>query len=339
MGTHEHFHVTRDIISDTISLSGAGNTAVFSKTFTVDPGWNPANLQAVVFVQRAADKEVLQASCTYPKPDYSVRAIVPFSRMSMGPSSGTHSTPHLTIANTGFADTFTINLLVDEAPPSWMANYCDGGGTCHVGEWSFDLGVDGSIEFYANVLPDSPGYMRCHFEITSPNLTTPLVIPLTYTTNDAGVLIIDDAGAEDYENYYTAALDTLGLTYGMWDRSFTDSELTPEVLQSYRLLIWQVGLSYPTLDATDRDFLTDHLDNGGSLFLTGQDRRSTTHRTGPTCSGPRLSGCEVAACSPTASSPATPRCGARRCRSPSALTRPSTPPLRRGRFVVRRPMG
>jgi hypothetical protein len=230
-----------------------------------------ANLQAVVFVQRAADKEVLQATCTYPKPDYTVRAIVPFSRMKMGPSSGTYSTPHLTIANTGFADTFTINLLADEGPTSWTINYCDEGGTCHVGEWSFDLGVDGSLEFYANVIPDSPGYMRYHLEITSPNLTRPLVIPFTYTTDDAEVLIVDDDGAEDYEHYYTAALDTLGLSYGMWDRSFTDSALTPDVLQAYRLLIWQVGLSYPTLDADDRDFLTQHLDNGGKLFVTGQD--------------------------------------------------------------------
>jgi len=48
----EHTHVTRDIINDTVSLSGAGNTVVFTASFDVDPGWNPANLHAVVFVQR-----------------------------------------------------------------------------------------------------------------------------------------------------------------------------------------------------------------------------------------------------------------------------------------------
>jgi len=270
-GTHEHFHVTRDIINDTITLSGAGNTAVFNTSFDVDPSWVTANLHAVVFVQRAADKEVLQAVSTFPEPDYTVRAIVPFSRMKMGPSSGSYSSPHFTVTNTGLADTFTINVLVDDGPPSWNINYCDGNGTCHIGEWSFDLGLDGSIEFYANVTPDSPGYMRYYFEITSPNLTSPLVIPFTYTTDDANVLIVDDDGAEDYENYYTAALDTLGLSYGMWDRSFTDSELTTEVLQAYRLLIWEAGLNYPTLDPEDRDFLSQHLENGGSLFLTGQD--------------------------------------------------------------------
>jgi hypothetical protein len=111
--------------------------------------------------------------------------------------------------------------------------------------------------------------MKYHFEITSPNLATPLVIPLSYLTDDLDVLIVDDDGAEDYENYYRAALDSLNRSYGVWD--LAAGKLTPEVLQAYPLLIWQVGLSYPTLDVDDRAFLADFLENGGSLFLTGQD--------------------------------------------------------------------
>jgi len=262
-------HVTRDIINDTITLSGAGNTAVFTESFDVDPGWITANLRAVVFVQRDADKEVPQVASTYPKPDYSVRAMVPFERVQIGPSSGTYTSPYFTIANMGFTDTFTINLIVDDGPPGWVASYCDSHGTCHVGEYSFDLAADAMTEFDLNIIPDSPGYMNCHFEVTSPNLTAPLVIPFTYLTDDLDVLIVDDDGTEDYENYYTAALDTLGLSYGVWDRA--DSPLSADVLQAYRVLIWQIGLSYPTLDADDRDFLTQHLDAGGKLFVTGQD--------------------------------------------------------------------
>jgi len=140
----------------------------------------------------------------------------------------------------------------------------------------------------ASSLPPAPAPDRrgaivlgCNLKVSSPNLTTPLVIPFTYLTDDLDVLIVDDDGAEDYESYYTAALDTLGLSYGVWDRA--DAALSDDVLQYYRLLIWQVGLSYPALDQEDRDFLTQHLDLGGKLFLTGQDRRSTTRRTGPIC--------------------------------------------------------
>ena len=104
--------------------------------------------------------------------------------------------------------------------------------------------------------------------MASPNLAAPLVIPFTYLTDDADVLIVDDDGAEDFESYYTAALDSLGLSYAVWDMAV--GKLPDDVLQAYRLLIWQVGESYPTLDAVDRDFLEQHLGAGGSLFLTGQ---------------------------------------------------------------------
>jgi hypothetical protein len=171
--------------------------------------------------------------------------------------------------NVGLADTFTIELFVDYAPAGWTASFWDDQGVNHTGPWSFSLGVQESTEFSVDVVPTSPGHIVFHLEVSSPNLTTPLVIPFSYLTDDCDVLIVDDDGAEDYEYYYTAALDGLGLTYGVWKRA--DAALNEDVLQAYRLLIWQVGESYPTLDADDRDFLSQHLEHGGSLFLTGQD--------------------------------------------------------------------
>ncbi|HQN97022.1 MAG TPA: hypothetical protein PLM61_11660 [Thermoanaerobaculales bacterium] len=267
--TSLHTRATRDIINDTITLSGAGSTAVFNRSFDVDPGWNQANLHAVVFVQRAADKEVLQADSSYDKPDYSVRAMVPFDRVKIGPSSGTQPSPPFTLANVGLADTFTIELVVDHAPAGWAASYWDDLGGNHTGPWSFSLGVQESTEFSIDVTPATPGYMKFHLEVSSPNLTAPLIIPFTYLSDDLDVLIVDDDGAQGYESYYTTALDTLGMLYGVWD--LNAGKLTDDVLQAYSVLIWQIGESYPTLDADDRDFLTNHLDNGGSLFLTGQD--------------------------------------------------------------------
>ena len=262
-------YVTRDIINDTITLAGAGNSLVFTKSFDVDPGWNPAKLHAVVFVQRAADKEVVQAFSTFPGPTYDLRAMVPFDRVKIGPSEPGPPSPPLTIMNVGLADTYTIELVVDQAPAGWTASFWDDQGVNHTDPWSFPLGLEESTEFSLDVAPTSPGYMKFHLEVSSPNLTTPLVIPFSYLTDDLDVLIVDDDGTENYENYYTAALDTLGLSYGVWDRA--DAALSDDVLQYYRLLIWQVGLSYPTLDVDDRDFLTQHLDAGGKLFVTGQD--------------------------------------------------------------------
>jgi hypothetical protein len=195
--------------------------------------------------------------------------MVPFDRVTIGPSTGAHESPRLTLMNVGLADTFTVDLIVDKAPAGWSASFWDDQGGSHTGPWSLGLGPEGSAELSVEVTPASPGSMRFHLEVSSPNLVTPLVIPFTHVTDDADVLIVDDDGSEGYEAYLTAALDTMGWSYAVWDRAA--GPLPGDVLQAYPLLIWLVGECYPTLDADDRAFLAAHLDAGGSLLLTGQD--------------------------------------------------------------------
>ena len=266
--TQTHTKVTRDIINDTIMLSGTGNSTTIDKSFDVDPAWNADNLHAIVFVQRIS-QEMVQAASTYPVPDHSVRAMMPGSRMLIGPSSGAYDTEHFTIVNTGLSDTFTIAAVMDEAPTDWHVTYCDDRGQCHTDPSSFDLGEDESTEFYANVLPGSPGSMRFHFEVTSPNLASPLVIPFSYVTDDLDVLVVDDDGGEDFERYYTTAIAATGRSYGVWDRAA--GRLPPEAQGAYPFLVWNVGWAFPSLDESDREYLEGHLDRGGMLFLSGQD--------------------------------------------------------------------
>jgi hypothetical protein len=263
-----HTHVTRDIVSDTISLTGQGSTATFNETFAINPAWIPANLHAVVFVQRT-NKEVVQATASYAVPDYRVRAMVPFSSMQIGPSSGVYEGDYFWVYNQGLSDVYTLSLVVDEAPPGWQATYCDEVGHCYVDPVQFTLGADESAGFHVNVIPTSRGTMRYHFEVTSPQMTAPLSIPFNYLTDDLDVLVVDDDGSETYEDYFTAALDASGLSYGVWSRA--DARLTAEAAQTYRYLVWFVGEAYPTLDVDDRAFLRAYLDDDRHLFVTGQD--------------------------------------------------------------------
>jgi len=119
------------------------------------------------------------------------------------------------------------------------------------------------------VMPASPGQIDYHVEVTSTNLTSPLVVPFTYFTDGLDVMLIDDDGGAPYEDYFTAALDAAGFAYGVWNRDA--SALWPEIAQSSHLLIWSAGWSSPTLDPDDRVFLQQYLDDGNALFVTGQD--------------------------------------------------------------------
>ena len=266
--TEDHTAVTRDIVSDTVSLSGPGNSVSVNTSFTLDPEWIVDNLHAVVFVQRQ-NQEIVQAASSHPRPDFKIRAMTTSASQQIGPSSGLYEADWFTLMNVGLDDTFTISAVIDEAPENWNITYCDDRGQCYTDPHTFDLSADGSTEFHANVIPRSPGYMNYHFEISSPNLTAPLIVSFTYFTDDLDVLLVDDDGGEDYEKYFTAALDAAGRSYGVWNLSA--AKLTAEVEAAYSLLIWNVGLAYPSLDTEDREMLRRHLDAGGKLFLSGQD--------------------------------------------------------------------
>jgi hypothetical protein len=264
----EDTHVTRAMISDRISLEGAGNEAPFNASFTIDPDWNQANLRIIGIVQRQ-DKEIVQTGSSYDQPTSSVRAMVPFSRVKIGPSSGVDETEYFTVMNLGQTGSFTIRIVIDLAPTGWTVDFSDSDGVSHVGPLSFDLNPQESTTFKANVTPGSAGYIQYHFEVTSPTLDKNLEIPFVYITDDVDALLVDDDGGNGYGHYFTAALDDVGLSYGVWDLSST--KLTDDVASATDLLIWNVGLGYPSLDATDRVFVAQHLDAGKSLFISGQD--------------------------------------------------------------------
>ena len=261
-------YVTRDIINDSITLDGGqGATATFDHTFDTSLVGATANAHAVVFVQRAADKEVVQASSSKPVPDYRVRAMAPFSRLKIGESSGTYTSEHFTVLNLGLADDYTANLIIDEAPAGWTVQYCDDLDNCYSTAMPFSLANDGSAEYYVKVMPTSPGFMNYHFQVDSTGNGSHVTVPFSYFTNDIDVLLVDDDGGETYEDYFKAAFDSNGISYGVWD--LAKGGLTDEVAQTFSLLVWSAGPGYPGPE--DVAFLSDYLDDGNSLFITGQD--------------------------------------------------------------------
>lgn len=266
--TSTYTHVTRDVYSDTISLSGAANTAVFNHTFTIDPSWNEANLRVVGFVQ-LDDHTIVQTGTSDEPPDYKVRAIVPFARNDVGPSSGGYETDWVTVMNIGLDDDYTIDIVTDIAPAGWTAAFVDESLAVHTDPLAFDLLAEESTTFKALITPDSPGYAEYRLVIDSDNLADPLEIPFVFITDDVAVLVVDDDGGEDFEDYFAAALEGAGISYGVWNRSV--DALTPEVAETFDVLVWNVGWSFPSLDEDDKLFLADYLDTGKALFLSGQD--------------------------------------------------------------------
>ena len=84
------------------------------------------------------------------------------------------------------------------------------------------------------------------------------------------ILLVDDDDGMYVEGFYTTIIDSLGIPYAFWDRQ---NNGTPniEMLQGYPIVIWLCEWAFPSLDSLDRNVLSQYLDGGGNLYISGQD--------------------------------------------------------------------
>ncbi len=80
----------------------------------------------------------------------------------------------------------------------------------------------------------------------------------------------DDIEFPDAEKFYTNLLDTFKLNYAVWDR-YELGALGPDQMTNFPIVIWLCAWAFPSLDSADQLAISNFLDNGGSLFITGQD--------------------------------------------------------------------
>ncbi|VAX25752.1 hypothetical protein MNBD_IGNAVI01-1258 [hydrothermal vent metagenome] len=73
----------------------------------------------------------------------------------------------------------------------------------------------------------------------------------------------------DYSQIYFDAFQNGAISYDYVHHLNTD--ITSELLSKYNIVVWGCEWTFPSLNADDRTVLKTYLDNGGSLFLSGQD--------------------------------------------------------------------
>jgi uncharacterized repeat protein (TIGR01451 family) len=85
------------------------------------------------------------------------------------------------------------------------------------------------------------------------------------------VLLVDnDDNHPDVQSYYRAALDASGYQYDVWDLG-SDPNLPPNYLDAHQAVVWFTGGSYPGPILPYESELATYLNNGGKLFMSGQD--------------------------------------------------------------------
>ncbi|MCK5456229.1 MAG: hypothetical protein KAI45_03815, partial [Melioribacteraceae bacterium] len=73
----------------------------------------------------------------------------------------------------------------------------------------------------------------------------------------------------DHSQIYFDAFENNHISYDYVHHM--DTEITEELLNKYSVVVWGCEWTFPSLDPDDRTVLKTYLDNGGALFLSGQD--------------------------------------------------------------------
>lgn len=268
---HNHQDVTRDMLPDVpITVSSVGQIQNVNEDFFVDPSWVPDELKIIAFVQDDSNWQVLASATTRPGPDYALRYYALGERQVVGPIYGRYDFDWFRVYNIG-NQTDTCRVTVDlEAPEWWTSVVCDAHG-CYPDGWTGELAPGEYKELKINIFSMSSGCGRATVTMAQDHLPAHRwrTLLYTYISDDLPVLLVDDDGAEAFEDYFMDALDYHGIAYGIWDRNVGPP--TAEVLGNFTTVIWSTGWFFPTVDESDRNALAGYLDEGGSLFITGQD--------------------------------------------------------------------
>jgi hypothetical protein len=176
--------VCREVITQSISLSGLNTSQEYTCDFTTDVSV-PDNLVLVVMVQ-LDDQSIIQAVATLDEPQIQIRAAFPFNRHIIAPANYNYTSAPIWFFNTGNASDFTIRLLPDDLPADWYLNYCSLDGECYPGfiPNTFHLEADSTKGFDLNLIIGPEGTATFHFIVQATDMDD-YIIPFTYTTGTA----------------------------------------------------------------------------------------------------------------------------------------------------------
>lgn len=260
-------NATRRIVdAGQVTITNEGQEHVAEETFDIEAGWTAGKLHAVAFLQIHSTKEILQIGSSYPQPDYHFRVSAlsdAYSIERVDPSGS--FTASFYLANVGTQpDEYNFALDKSGLPSGWSADI--------IMPLMQTIDPSEGTEFIVEIRPHgNTGQGDVILQVSSTQGGEAWELPIRAITNDVDYNLVDDDGGEEFEDYFTAALDAIGATYGVWGVDMADFHLNNLADDMSPVLIWSCGWAFPSLDQDQRDLLRFYLDAGGKLFLTGQD--------------------------------------------------------------------
>lgn len=271
-GEKEFQDVMRKMLPDgdgiAVTAINPGDTLNFSFAVETNSQWDYQDLAVVAWLQSDANKEVIQAGTDLPtyivEAEGSMSEVIDFNQVYERRLFITNDNPQA----------IQVRIKPEEihVPAAWNYQLLYNGAAID----SVDLTIaPGDTEFFSIKFQTDNTPDMIKVGVFAKNLNDPYGYgaSATYTgvIFNGNVLIVDDDGGNNFEVFYQSALDSIGVDYTTMAESDVlalQNSITPN---QFKAIFWDLGWAFPTLTDDDFNFLKTYLDNGGHLFIAGQD--------------------------------------------------------------------
>ncbi|MCW8803919.1 MAG: T9SS type A sorting domain-containing protein [Ignavibacteriaceae bacterium] len=259
-------------VGSTFTIPAPGDSTMISLQYVPTAEFlqavNMDSLRVVAFIQEDNTRLIYQSKMHDVNQNYMATITTP-DEYYFGASSGT-AVYTAYVKNIGlFPDTYNFNLEFD-GPAGWLQTFTTINGTFNLGETdTVTLSPGDSTEIQVNVNANSiNGYGKTivHFISNQGSFGN---AEFRYTTFGLDVLIVDDDGGKNYQEYFQNELINLSSEYGIITSGYIPANV--DSLNTFDIIIWNTGITEPGISPIEIDVIKTFLDNGGNLYLNGVD--------------------------------------------------------------------
>jgi uncharacterized repeat protein (TIGR01451 family) len=263
-------------VSGTVTWSGLtvpkGDNVQVTFTVKIDPTFQGASITNERFTATSAQGPSTTGSPTVTPiaPPYGVR-LSPASQAD-GARAGDTASYSLTVENRGFnSDSYNLTSSGGTYPVSFFDATCT---TPQATTATLSPGGTATVCVKVSVPAaaangDTNTATVAATSVASPTVSATATVTTIAVTLDT-LLVDEDSNGPDVQSYYTAALNTAGVAFNTWDLA-VDSTLPLGYLKAHKNVIWFTGNTYPGPILAYEAELKSFLDDGGRLFISGQD--------------------------------------------------------------------
>ncbi|PCH67107.1 MAG: hypothetical protein COC01_06530 [Bacteroidetes bacterium] len=252
-----------------------GSSVEFKYTYELDSGWDEDSIYVIAFVQNDNNKYVYNSGSSIDPTANIAGTSSPFKNSYSG---------HIrkfkgTFTSTSTSDEQYKVSLSHDAPTDWTATVTVD-GTTYTEDATITLSNASSADYSINVTPgntaalsnftltvesiDNPNSLAISESVTVISGITDLVVNLDPNLDTSG----DNDITGEFKDGFTAA--------GNSSHAFTNTSVMIDAIKNDELFMvnniyYNAGWSSAAMTDDIADAITKHLDNGGRLFLSGQD--------------------------------------------------------------------